>query len=90
MGARFGRRADTGYRSRAMPGKEVRLHVRVGDDLRLLLRNEAARVGMSDSQFVREAIIAYAAWRRGIESREVDPDVDLLDPAVVARLLGYG
>jgi predicted transcriptional regulator len=69
----------------------ARLDVRLHDELRKLVDEQAARLGLTKSAFVREALVAYLAWHQALDAAEdhTGQDLgDLRDPATIARLLG--
>lgn len=68
----------------------TRLNTRMPDELKHAVEAQAARLGISQADYVREALIAYTAWHRALDAVEDgEPVEDLRDPAVVARLLGH-
>jgi hypothetical protein len=67
----------------------ARLATRMHDDLKRAVATEATRLGVTQSEFVRAALVAHLAWHQALDTVEDGARVeDLRDPAVVARLLG--
>lgn len=67
----------------------TRINIRMPVSLKGAMESQAARLGMSQADYVREALVAYTAWHRALDAVEEGVPVDdLRDPAVVARLLG--
>lgn len=68
-----------------------RINVRLPADLDQAARAEAARLGIRQSEFIRQAIAVHVAWHRAIDAAEDTTGVDLTqlrDPDTIARLLG--
>ena len=67
----------------------ARIATRMHDDLKRAVDEEAARLGITQAEFVRAALVAHLAWHQALDAVESGVAVeDLRDPAVVARFLG--
>lgn len=67
----------------------ARLDVRLPDQLKTAVTEEAARLGITQSEFMREAPAVYVAWHRALDAVDDGASTrELRDPTVVARLLG--
>lgn len=67
----------------------TRIDVRLPAPLRDLTVATAARLGLKQSEYVREALVAYAAWHAALDAIDSgNTPEDLRDPKVIARLLG--
>jgi predicted transcriptional regulator len=63
--------------------------LRMPEELKALVDEQAARLGLTQAEYAREALLVYTAWHRALDAVEAGADVeDLRDPAVVARFLG--
>ena len=71
------------------PARMARLDVRLPDQLKTAVTEEANRLGITQSEFMREALAVYVAWHRALDAVDDGASTsELRDPQVVARLLG--
>lgn len=67
----------------------TRLNVRIPNELHAAVKAEADRLGIRQSEFIRQALVLLVAWNRALDAVEDGSQpADLRDPAVIARLLG--
>lgn len=65
-----------------------RINVRVPPQLRRLVSQQAARLGMRQSEYVREALAVYTGWHHALDAiDEGHTTRELRDPETIARLL---
>lgn len=70
-------------------GHWARTAVRMPEELHAVVARQAARLGITQSEYVRQALIAYAAWHQALDAVDDGASTDdLRDPAVIARYLG--
>lgn len=70
-------------------GRWSRIQTRMPDELHRAVVKQAARLGINQSEYVREALVAYTAWHQALDAvDDGNTTEDLRDPVVVARVLG--
>lgn len=63
--------------------------LRMPEELKALADAQAARLGITQAEYAREALLVYTAWQRALDAVESGISVeDLRDPVVAARFLG--
>lgn len=67
----------------------TRIYTRMPDELKRLVDEQVRRRGITQSEFVREALIIALGWHGALDAVEDGHHTDdLRDPVVIARLLG--
>lgn len=66
-----------------------RIQTRMPAHLQQAVARDAARLGISQSEYVRAALVAHLAWHAALDAVENEHSTDdLRDPQTIARLLG--
>lgn len=71
-----------------MAALDKRFYTRMSDEMRALVKQEARRLGVDQSEWMRLAAVHFALACRLADLADENPGVDLRDPATIARLLG--
>ena len=67
----------------------TRINVRLPEELNAAIKSEADRLGMRQSEFIRQALAVHVAWHRALDAiEEGRAPADLREPDVIAKLLG--
>jgi predicted DNA-binding protein len=63
--------------------------LRMPEELKTIVDEQAARLGLSQAEYLRSAVYTFAAWHEALDAVETGASIeDLRDPVVAARLLG--